>query len=145
MTTISLGAWILAAMLFLQPHGHHEALARATTVAIESEPALWVGDESKLKTAALVVAIEFRESSFRNEAISKTNDGCAMQINGRPDLTKDPEGCVRLGIKMLRAALARCSGIQTYVGGRGGCHDERATRISNDRLAIAGRLLAEVP
>lgn len=141
---MTLGAWVLAAMAFLQPHANHDALARATTSAIEAEPALWADDESKMRTASLVVAVEFRESSFRNEVISKTNDACAMQINGKPELAKDAVACVRTGIRMLRDALSKCSGIQLYVGAPKGCRDERATRISNDRLALAGKLLASV-
>jgi hypothetical protein len=131
-------------MAFLQPARNHDALARATTSAIESEPALWGDDEGKLRTASLIVAVEFRESSFRNDVISKTNDACAMQINARPELAKDAVACVRTGIHMLRDALSKCSGIQIYVGAPHGCHDVRATRISDDRMALAGRLLAAV-
>jgi hypothetical protein len=51
---------------------------------------------------------------------------------------------VHAGIRALHASLQQCAGIQRYVGAPQGCHDARATRISNDRLALAGELLATV-
>lgn len=130
-------------MTKVQPHVNHDKLARITTAALVAEPPIFPDDESKLRTASLVVAVMFRESSLR-DVVSRTGDHCYMQIHDRADLDGHPLECVRVGIHMLRDSLAKCSGIQTYVGAPSGCHDARATRISDDRLKLAGELLAIV-
>lgn len=139
----ALYVWILAAMLFLAPTRNHEALAHATANVLADEPALFIEDESKLRTAALVVAIEFRESSFR-DVTSATRDHCFMQLHDRPDLLGHPEACIRAGLRALRASFTSCPGapLAGYVGG--GCSNKRARRISDDRISLAAKLIAEV-
>ena len=98
------------------------------------------------KTAALVVAVAFRESTFDMKAKSKTNDHCAMQINRRPDLAEDPSACVRVGVTMLRESMRACPGhpIAFYAEGPRGCASTRAQNISRDRMALAARLVRTV-
>lgn len=138
---MELGAAVLIMMDHAQPHVRHDKLARVTTSAIEAEAPIFADDASKLRTAALVVAVMERESSFR-DVVSHTGDYCEMQIHKRPDLQGHTFECIRTGIHMLRDALTKCSGIQSYVGAPQGCHDVRATRISDDRIKLAGELLA---
>ena len=140
---MNLDAAVLAMMIHLQPRVNHDKLARVTAAALIAEPPIFADDDTRLRSAALVVAVMFRESSFR-DVTSATNDHCYMQIHERADLDGHPLECIRTGIHMLRDSLTRCSGIQTFVGAPRGCHDERATKISNDRLALAGRLLGSV-
>ncbi len=139
--------FILAAMMSLAPGRDHTALATATASAILAEPPLFKNDDDRMKTAALIVAIEFRESSLRNDISSKTNDHCAMQINRRPDLAKDAEACVRVGITMLRESMRMCPDhpIAFYASGPGACTNERSKKISNDRMFIAKRLAKVAP
>ena len=141
--TAALTTFLLAAMLILQPGRDHQKLAAATASVLASEPPLFADDDSHIRTAALVVAIQFSESSFRNDIISKTNDGCAMQIHNRPDLAKDAVQCVRVGLKLLRASVTACpsSPLANYAGFR--CSSPRGRWISENRLNIAARLLAE--
>jgi hypothetical protein len=135
--------FVLACMLDLAPGRDHITNATAITSVVLSEPPLLRNDEDRIRTAAFVVAIAFRESSFRNDVKSKTNDSCMMQINKRPDLAEDPEKCVRVAMSMLRESFRMCPlhPLAFYASGPGACENERAQRISRDRLAIAAQLV----
>jgi hypothetical protein len=137
-------AFILAAMAYLQPGAKHDRLAHETVKAIEAVPALFPDDTSKLQTAALVVAVMFRESSFRHGLVSKTGDFCEMQLHGRADTLDDRALCLREGIRMLRASIQACPSAPLAVYAGGGCHNARARKISDDRIGLAGRILANV-
>lgn len=143
MTTLE---FILAAMLSLVPGKDHSALAGSVARVVESERPLFAKDEDRRKTAALVVAISFRESTFNNAAVSKTNDHCAMQIHARPELKDDADECIRTGLRMLRESLKACPSVPlgVYAEGPTGCTSARARRISEDRMGIASRLVREV-
>ena len=136
-------AFILAAMTLLQPGVNHDKLARATANVVASEPALFLDDDSRFHTAAIDIAIMFRESSFRHGLTSRTGDSCEMQVHNRPDLLDDREKCIREGMRMIRASFLACPSapLATYIGG--GCFNRRARRLSDDRINLAARLLAE--
>lgn len=138
---------VLAWMHMLAPgRTRYEEAAAIATVVLE-EPPLFKRDDDKLRTAAFVTAISFRESSFRNDVSSKTNDHCMMQINRRPDLARDPVECVRVAFAMLRESMRMCPDhpLAFYASGPGACENARAQRISRDRMAIAARLYAASP
>lgn len=136
---------ILGWMLVLAPGREHIELATAITRVVLTEQPFFKGDEARARTAATVVSIAFRESSFRNDAKSKTKDFCAMQVNQRPDLAEDPEKCIRVAMGMLRESMRMCPEypIAFYASGPGACENARAQRISRDRMALAKRLLAK--
>lgn len=138
--------FVIAGMLLLAPTRDHRTNAAAIATAIAAEPALFKDDASKLKTAALIVAVAFRESSFRNDVTSKTHDACMMQINRRPELAEDPVTCVRVGITMLRESMRMCPAhpIAFYAEGPRGCDSPRAQRISRDRIALAKWVASKV-
>lgn len=140
--TVLFFVWL--AMASLAPGRDHIENATAIASVILDESPLFKGDETRMKTAALVVAIAFRESSFRNDARGKTNDHCLMQIHGHPELVEDPVRCVRVAMTMLRESMRMCPmhPIAFYASGPGACINERSRRISNDRMAIAKRLIA---
>ncbi len=144
---MTLAMFVVAAMTSLAPGRDHLANGTAIAGVVASELPLFKGDEDRRRTAALVVAIAFRESGFDNRARSKTNDSCMMQINRRPDLADDPAACVRVGLTMLRESMRMCPAfpVAFYASGPGACTNERAQRISRDRMAIARRLLAVSP
>jgi hypothetical protein len=133
---------VLTWMALLAPGRDHTENATAIASVVLDEPPLFKNDETRIHTAALVVAIAFRESSFRNDVKSKTDDSCMMQVNRRPDLASDPEACVRVAMTMLRESMRMCPQhpIAFYASGPGACTNERAQRISRDRMAIAKRL-----
>jgi hypothetical protein len=139
-------AWVLAAMRFLAPGRDHAELGDAIARVVASEPPLFKDDEGRARTTALVVAVSFRESSFRMGATSSTGDHCALQIHGRPELARDAEACVRTGLAMLRDSFRACPAfpLAVYAEGPRGCSSPRAQRISRDRMALAARLVREV-
>lgn len=138
--------FVLAAMLALSPKGHHDELAGVIARVVAEERPLFANDEDRRRTAALVVAIAYRESGFNMHAVSKTDDFCAMQVHHRPDLARLPDECVRTGIAMLRESMRVCPAwpLAHYASGPGGCTNARAQRISRDRMAIAGHLVRTV-
>ena len=132
-------------MTTLAPGRDHIVNGTAITQVVLAEKPLFKDDESKIKTAALLVAISFRESAFRNDAKSKTNDHCMMQINKRPELAEDPVKCVEVAMTMLRESIRMCPDypIAFYASGPGACTNLRAQRISRDRMALAKRIAGE--
>lgn len=119
-----------------------------TTLATvtNTEAPLFQNDESKVKTAAFMVAVGFRESTFDIHAVSKTGDYCWFQINGRKDLAEKPEECVRTAFTMMRESFRMCPDfpLAFYAEGPGGCKSERAQRISVDRLNLAKWALGQL-
>lgn len=139
--------FIWSCMLSLAPGRDHMPNAVAIATVVLSEPPLFKNDEDRVRTSALLVAIAFRESSFRNDVTSKTHDHCLFQINRRPDLASDPEECARVAMRMLRESIRMCREfpLSFYAEGPRGCESPRAQRISRDRMAIAGRLAKTAP
>jgi hypothetical protein len=129
----------LDVMTWQAPGRDHTELAWANAVAIAEVPPLFKNDDDHAMTTALVLAVEYRESGFKNAASSRTDDHCAMQINRRPDLKDDPLECVRVGIAMLRESMRACpdAPIAFYAEGPKGCESERARAISRDRMNLA--------
>ncbi len=143
---MSVAAFVLAAMTSLAPGRDHSVNGAAIARAVDASLPLFAADETRMRTAALVTAIAFRESSFRNDVTSKTNDSCMMQVNRRPDLAADPEACVRVALTMLRESMRMCPAfpVAFYASGPGACSNVRAQRISRDRMALAARLVRDV-
>ncbi len=124
---------ILAWMQSLAPGRDVDALAWAVAFNVSSET-----------EAAVVTAVAFRESSLRNDV---TGDGghsvCAMQVyDGPKGLLSDPIACVTRGLAMLRASRSvdPKHPLASYARGPRWRSIE-AQRISNDRMALAARLL----
>lgn len=156
-------AWVLAATQALAPGRSHERLAEAIASRVESEAPLFKDDEDKKKTASFLVAIAFRESSLKADVTGDMVAGrptsfCAYQIHlpfgaktaegwTGQQLIDDPHKCVTTAMNMLRQSFRSCPAhpLAWYAEGPRGCQSERAQRISRDRLAIAQRLVKEIP
>lgn len=154
--------WILAASSLLAPDRQHDQLAQAITARVEASEPLFKGDVDRHRTSALLVAIAFRESSLRANAVGDHSGGkptsfCAFQLHlpwgkrtaegwSGADLLEDPEKCVAAAMRMLRISMKVCpsSPLAWYAAGPAGCRSTRAQRISRDRLAIAQRLMRDV-
>lgn len=154
--------WVLAASSVLAPTRQHDRLAEAITNRVAAEEPLFNGDVDRRRTSALLVAIAFRESSLRADAVGDHVAGnptsfCAFQLHlpwGRTtaegwsgnELLEDPEKCVSAAMRMLRISMKVCpsSPLAWYAAGSAGCGSARAQRISRDRMAIAQRLFHEV-
>lgn len=132
---------VLALVAALEPRGDHRRFAEAVTAVVDAEPALFKDDPSKEKTAALLVAIGYRESSFKLDAVGDGGKSvCAFQIfGGRRELLTQPEACARTAFAILRESMRVCPAhpLAVYAAGPGGCTSERAQRISRDRMALA--------
>jgi|GEM_PF-1427056 len=155
-------AWVLAASATLAPQRSHERLATAIASRVEAEAPLFKGDDDRKKTSALLVAMAFRESSLRPDAVGdhvagKPTSFCAFQVHlpwgkktaegwSGPDLVEDPEKCVSAALSLVRMSMRACPDhpIAVYASGPLGCANSRAQRISRDRLAIAQRLVRDV-
>ncbi len=160
MTTLL--AWVLAASTTLVPGRSHDDLASAIATRVEAEQPLFKGDTDRLKTASLLLAISFRESTLRADAVGDMKHGkatsfCAFQINlpfGKKtaegwtgdDLVQDPDKCVTAAMHMIRVSMKICPEhpLAFYAEGPRGCTSKRAQAISRDRLAIAQRLVRDV-
>ncbi len=158
----TLSAWVMAATSLLAPSREPDRISEAIAARAELEAPLFKGDDDRRKTSALLLAIAFRESSLRSDAVGDHVGGrptsfCAFQIHlpagaktadgwKGPELASDPEKCVAAAMHLLRASMRACpsSPIAVYASGPAGCDSPRAQRISRDRLAIAQRLLRDV-
>jgi hypothetical protein len=148
---MTLAEFILAACLKLAPGRDHAALAEAITDRVEAEAPIFRADTDKRKTAAELVAVAFRESSLRADAVGdKGTSFCAFQIHktsgGSPALTEDVHACVAAAFAMLRTSARVCPAhpVAWYAEGPGGCDSSRAQRISRDRMALAAWLVRTV-
>lgn len=158
----ALFTWVMAASTLLAPARQHDRLGEAIATVVESEAPLFQGDEDHKRTAAFLVAIAFRESSLRADAVGDHQGGkptsfCAFQVNlpyahktaegwSAADLLADPHKCVAAALHMLRQSMRICPAypLAWYAAGPAGCASPRAQRISRDRMAIAQRLLRDV-
>src|SRR5262245_60359658 len=101
---MDLVTWILAATAVLAPNKDHSRFAQATANVVRSEPSLFEADDDHKKTAALIIAVAFRESGLQLDAVGDHGRSvCAMQIHHGPrELLTDPERCIRAGLRILR-------------------------------------------
>ncbi|MBX3233767.1 MAG: hypothetical protein KIT84_09130 [Labilithrix sp.] len=151
----------LAAVHAVDPEHPHPTMADAIAHVVEDERPLFVEDSSREKTIALVVAVAWREGSLRErvqgDCVDKTKEGrciahprsfCTMQIHassgGDESLNDDPQKCIRAGMAILRQSMRACTDhpVAYYAAGPGACTNERAQRISRDRMALAARVRA---
>jgi hypothetical protein len=151
----------MAASAILAPGRSHDRLAEAITTRVQAEAPLFKDDDDRRKTSALLVAIAFRESSLRADAVgdfagSRPTSFCAFQLHlfamktkegwSGQDLLEDPDKCVAVALRLLRDSMKACPThpIAWYAAGPSGCTLPRAQRISRDRMMLAQRLTRDV-
>lgn len=142
-------AFALAAMGMLVPRVDHTTLAMSIAGVVESEEPLFRDDADKLRTTSFLVAVAFRESSFRLDAVGDGGRAlCAFQLWAAPRaVLSDAVLCTRIAFERLRESIRACGPsnlLGIYAAGPHGCSMPVAKRISRDRQAIAARLLREV-
>lgn len=153
---MDLYAFALASMGLLEPQinpgvlSRHAELAGAIARRVDVEAPLFRDDEDKRKTAALLVAIAYRESGFRLDAVGDSGTSyCALQVSsgagGTRAMLKDADLCVLGGFRVLQWSVRSCPAapVALYASGLRGCAMARARRISRDRMAIAARLVRD--
>lgn len=161
----ALFAWVAAASTLLAPARQpeqHTALGLAIASRAETEAPLFKGDDDRHRTTALLVAMAFRESSLRADAVGdhvagKPTSYCAFQLHlpggaktaegwTGVQLVEDPEKCVTAAMRLIRESMRACPSapLAWYAAGPSGCESVRAQRISRDRLSLAQRLVRDV-
>lgn len=127
-----------------EPLYRHGRLATEIAVVSTREP-LYKGEDAEVRTAALLVAVAFRESTLK---LAEVGDGghskCAFQIyDGPPELLTDAELCVRTGHRMLKESIRvdREHPVAFYARGPR-FKGEEARRLSADRVKLAETLYA---
>lgn len=160
-----LATWLLAAATSLSPNRNHEALTQAIEKVLTDQAPLFAKDENRQRSAALLLAINFREGSLiPNIKGDKDKRGnftsfCSMQIHlpygakteegwTGEELVEDPVKCITVGVRMLRISMKVCPKhpVAFYAEGvdQRTCDSVRAQRISNDRMFLAQRLVKGV-
>jgi len=164
----ALYSFAFSSMTFLSPEkdrvSEHEIMSAAFARVVDASDPLFKDDADKLRTMSVLVAVAFREGSLRprvegdcteskpgEKCKGRPRSFCTFQVHqtmgGNDSLNEDPVKCVRAGMKILRTSVRVCptKPINWYAaGGEHACENERATRISNDRMAIAKKLYARM-
>lgn len=143
--------FVLAAMTQLAPGRDHNELGGAIARVADLNKPLFVNDADRRRTAALLVAVAFRESTFIADVVGDKGESfCAFQIHrsagGTRALLSDVDACVRAGFSLLRTSLRVCPKypVAWYASGPNGCTNERAQRISRDRMNLAAYLFGQI-
>ena len=149
MTAIS--DFAAAAMDRLAPGRDHHELRDAIVAQVEAELPIFKDDADKMRTTAYVIAVAFRESSLRLDAVGDNGHSvCAFQVwGGSRALLTDAGRCVSVAFAMLRTSARYCPAFPLAWFALGGdaakaCASPHAQRISRDRLALAAWLLRTV-
>lgn len=118
-------------------------LADAIDRAVDRDGPLFVGADGARQTRALMVAVAWRESSFRLDVVGDQGRSmCAFQIlNGPRSLLADVDACTTRGLAMMRESFAACSTLpvaERLAGyARGSCTRDDGRAISRDRFWVA--------
>lgn len=152
---MTVAAFVTAAAHLLVPGRDHAALDVAIAARVDAELPLFADDADKRKTAAYLVAVAFRESSLRLDAVGDHGQSvCAFQIGrssgGTTAMLTDADACVAKGFAMLRTSMRLCPAFPLAwyaVGGDAAkaCASAHAQRLSRDRIALSKWLVAHVP
>lgn len=151
----ALYAIILAMCSALVPSSNpvfrHGRLATAIASVLDRKGPLLRDDADRRKTAALLVAIAYRESTLDVAAVGDNGRSfCAFQIHdsngGTGALCDSAEACVERAYDTLKVSMRYDPQhpIAFYARGPKGFASVEAQRISNDRMALAKKL-ATIP
>ena len=142
--------YVLSLCVSLSPHSQplsrHGTLATAITQVLDDAGPLFASDPDLHRSAALMVAVAFRESSLDNTQVGDHGRSfCAFQLHassgGTAALLEDPVACAQAAHAMMRTSIRvdRSHPMAFYARGPRWATPE-AQRLSNDRMAVAKRL-----
>lgn len=147
--------YVLRAMSLAAPERDHTELATAIADRVEAEAPLFKGDTDKERTVDIMLAVSFRESTHRNDAVGDHGQSfCAFQIHlpggaktsegwTGDDLRSDANRCVAVAFRMLRQSIRIDADHPLAFYARGPRYrTEEARRLSRDRVALARRIRA---
>lgn len=104
---------------------------------------LFVGDETRVRSAALLTAIAFRESSLNEKAVGDHGKAlCAFQLWAVPEANDDIDLCVSVAIERIRESMKLCprgNELCLYAAGPRGLTTaaDKTRRITSDRFNLA--------
>jgi hypothetical protein len=139
-------SWILSLMLVLQPQAPwsdtYPATASAIDQAVQEQPSLFPADaDGRAKTAAVLVALAWAESTFNPKATSRSGVRGLFQVGGRGDLS-DPLKASRVALELVRESFRLCSArpveerLAVYAAGGVSCKDPGAEALKKSRYRV---------
>ena len=141
-------AFALACMLHLAggDPGKLLALASAIVDVVAERGPIFAGPDGERRTIALMVAVSYRESTFKLDAVGDHGRSvCAFQIlNGSRSLLTDVRACTNEGYTQLAASVRACPAHPVAPYARGKCSSPSSRAISADRMHLARGLLGIV-
>lgn len=161
-----LATWLLAIIVYVQPHAPWSATYEATAASIarvvESEPPLFAGALGRERTAVVLLETAVEEGALRPDAVGDHGTSlCMMQVSSsnlerlgvtREQILTDVETCLRAGLRMMRASMSVCrerpleERQAQYLAGGGDCEaNEVALRRSRHRMRRAQWLFSHRP
>lgn len=138
---------VLLFAIFLHHPPTVEQIKLAWAIAdVETEQGpIFDGERGAEHTVSVMSAVAYRESGLRLDAVGDGGRSvCAFQIlGGAKVLLTDAHACAEAGYQMLKASVRACPSHPVAVYARGRCDSVQGRRISDDRMALAKRGLAE--
>jgi hypothetical protein len=141
-----LARWILGLMTLLQPQAPWSDTYPATAAAIErvvvDKAPIFDGADGRAKTAALLVALAWAESSFKPNAVGHGGVRGLYQIGGHGDLS-DPLKASLVAIELMRESFRLCEKRPTnerlavYAAGGTSCKDPGDDALKKSRFRVS--------
>lgn len=120
----------------------HPSIVAAIATESIADPVL--GDPQR--TAALLLVIAFRESSYRADVVGDGGRSCGLyQSSCASTKLRDPVGQTRIALANVRRSIAACPDAILAVYASGSCGNVAGRRISVSRVAESQRIIALVP
>lgn len=143
-----LAGWILSLMIALQPEAPwrdtYEATASAIDEAVHAQPSLFTDDEEgRAKTAAVLVALAWAESTFKPNAVGRGGVRGLFQIAARGGREAfDPRRASEMALELARESFRLCAGrpvgerLAVYAAGGSSCKSPPGAALAKSRYRV---------
>lgn len=147
MNPAELAVWLTTASAEIKDsHGYPGRPRPDVVQAIASEAIAdpVVGDAQH--TAALLLVVAFRESSYRADVVGDGGRSCGLYQSACVSTKlRDPVGQTRIALANIRRSMVACPDYPLAVYASGSCANVAGRRISSARIAEMHRLVALLP
>lgn len=141
-----LTTWILSLMSILQPQAPwmdtYPATASAIDKAVQEQPPLFEADpDARAKTAAILVALAWAESTFKPNAAGRGGVNGLFQVGGHGDMS-DPVKASRVALELVRESFRVCRArpvgerLAVYAAGGTSCSTMPASVLAKSRFRV---------
>jgi hypothetical protein len=141
-----LTSWILSLMISLQPEAPwsdtYPATASAIDQAVQEQPSLFTNDaDGRARTAALLVALAWAESTFKPNAVGRGGVRGLYQVAGHGDLS-DPLKGSRVAMDLIRESFRICAArplderLAVYAAGGTSCKTPPPEALKKSRYRV---------